>query len=85
MLGTHTTGLGLFDGLYSEPIWDTDIYLMILAVNRISTGPDLSEEPKNYSTMHWGSAYFYGDGMSEAIPIMTYPDSGHPATIACRY
>ncbi|NHJ14484.1 MAG: hypothetical protein EAX95_12465 [Candidatus Thorarchaeota archaeon] len=85
MLGTHTTGLGLFNGFYSGSIWGTDIYLMDLAVNRTSTGPDLSEEPENYSTMYWGSAYFYGDGMSEAIPVMTYPDSGRPAMLTCRY
>jgi glutamine amidotransferase-like uncharacterized protein len=85
MLGTHTTGFGLFNGFYSAPVAGLDTYLMDLAVNRSSTGPDLSDEPENYTTMYWGSAYFYGDGMSEAIPIMTYPDSGQAVMIACRY
>jgi glutamine amidotransferase-like uncharacterized protein len=85
MLGTHTTGLGLFNGFYSSAVAGIGPYLMDLAVNRTSTGPDLSDEPVNYTTMYWGSAYFYGPGLDDAIPIMTYHQNGEAAMIACRY
>ncbi len=85
MLGTHTTGIGLFNGFYSSAVAGIGPYLMDLAVNRTSTGPDLSDEPENYTTMYWGSAYFYGPGLDDAIPIMTYHQNGEAAMIACRY
>ncbi|MFX0107426.1 MAG: hypothetical protein ACFE7R_04015, partial [Candidatus Hodarchaeota archaeon] len=85
--GSHfgVYALELFNGSCSGSINGTDTFLMDMAVNRNSTGPDLSEEPETYSVMYWGSVYFYGEGMTDAIPIMTYPDSGEAAMIAFRY
>ena len=77
--------LGLFNGSYSNPINGTDIYLTEMNVNRNSTGPDLSTEPESYLTMYWGSAYFYGDDMSNVIPICTYPSNDRPGMIAFTY
>ncbi|MFW9807456.1 MAG: BPL-N domain-containing protein [Candidatus Thorarchaeota archaeon] len=76
--------LGLFNGSYSNPINDTNIYLTTMNVNQNSTGPDLSEEPESYRVMYWGSAYFYGD-MSNVIPICTYPSNDRPGMIAFPY
>ncbi|MFX1485170.1 MAG: BPL-N domain-containing protein [Promethearchaeota archaeon] len=77
--------LGLFNGSYSNPINGTDIYLTEMNVNHNSTGPDLSTEPDSYLTMYWGSAYFYGDDMSNVIPICTYPSNNRPGMIAFSY
>lgn len=84
MFGTNS-GLGLFDGIYGSAVGGTGTYLMELNVNRSSTGPDLSDEPANYTTLYWGSSYFSGPGMADAIPIMTYPSGGQAAMIVCRY
>ncbi|MHA2140156.1 MAG: BPL-N domain-containing protein [Candidatus Thorarchaeota archaeon] len=78
-------GLELFNGSYSGSVNGTGTFLMNMNVNIESTGPDLSDEPDSYSVCYWGSAYFYGEGMNDAIPIMTYPDSGEAAMIALRY
>lgn len=77
--------LGLFNGSYSNPINGTAIYLTEMNVNHNSTGPDLSTEPDSYLTMYWGSAYFYGDDMSNVIPICTYPSNNRPGMIAFSY
>lgn len=84
LFGTNA-GLGLFNGSYSGAVSGTGTYLMDFTVNRSSTGPDLSSEPENYTTLYWGSSYFYGTGMADAIPIMTYQTSGEAAMIVCRY
>jgi glutamine amidotransferase-like uncharacterized protein len=84
LFGTNA-GLGLFNGSYSGAVSGTGTYLMDLTVNRSSTGPDLSSEPENYTTLYWGSSYFYGAGMADAIPIMTYQTNGEAAMVVCRY
>lgn len=84
MFGTNA-GLGLFNGVYGSAVAGTGTYLMELNVNRSSTGPDLSDEPENYTTLYWGSSYFSGPGMANAIPVMTYPSGGQAAMIVCRY
>jgi glutamine amidotransferase-like uncharacterized protein len=77
--------LGLFNGTYSNPINGTVIYLTQMYVNRNSSGPDLSSEPDSYDVMYWGSSYFYGDGMSTAIPIANYSCNNKPGMIALKY
>ncbi|MFX0202904.1 MAG: hypothetical protein ACFFCW_42920, partial [Candidatus Hodarchaeota archaeon] len=51
-------------------------FLMEMAVNRASTGPDLSDEPESYRLYCSGSATFVGAGVADAIPILSYPDNG---------
>jgi glutamine amidotransferase-like uncharacterized protein len=80
-----TWALEFFNGSYSGSVNGTGTFLMEMAVNRDSTGPDLSDEPEIYSLCYWGSSYFYGEGMTDAIPIMTYPESGEAAMIALRH
>jgi glutamine amidotransferase-like uncharacterized protein len=77
--------LDLFNGTYSNPINGTGIYLTQMYVNRNSSGPDLSSEPDSYDVMYWGSSYFYGDGMSTAIPIANYSYNNKPGMIALTY
>ena len=77
--------LGLFDGTYSNSINGTDIFLTQMNVNHISLGPDLSSEPRSCQTMYWGSSYFYGNGMSTAIPIANYTLNNKPGMIAFTY
>lgn len=77
--------LGLFNGSYSNPINGTNICLTEMYVNQNSTGPDLSNEPESYLTMYWGSAFFYGNDMSDVIPICTYPSNDRPGMIAFTY
>lgn len=55
--------------------------LINMTVNRKSSGPNLSNEPEQYSTLYWGSMYFDDYG-SEVIPIMRYPQNGKPGMIA---
>lgn len=77
--------LGLFDGTYSNPINGTGISLTHMYVNHISSELNLSSEPRSYEVMYWGSAYFYGDGMSTAIPVANYSYNNRPGMIAFRY
>ncbi|MFX1270130.1 MAG: BPL-N domain-containing protein [Promethearchaeota archaeon] len=84
VFGTNS-GRGLFNGIHGSSVAGTGTYLMDLNVNRSSTGPDLSDEPETYSTLYWGSTYFSGPGMADAIPIMTYPGGGQAAMLVCRY
>lgn len=76
--------LGLFDGWYSSSINGSEICLTTMFINRNSAGPDLSAEPESYRTMYWGSAYFYGEDMSNIIPIANYT-TNQSGMIAFRY
>jgi glutamine amidotransferase-like uncharacterized protein len=60
-------------------------YLLEMTVNRASTGPDLSDEPESYRLFCSGSAAFVGAGVAEAIPILSYPDTGGSGMIVFRY
>ncbi|TET10751.1 MAG: hypothetical protein E3J86_04890 [Candidatus Thorarchaeota archaeon] len=84
MFGTNT-GLGLFNGTYSNAINGSGTYLTEIYVNRNSTGPDLTTEPESYQTLYWASAYFYSDDMSNVIPLSTYPSNDRPGMIALTY
>ncbi|MGY5854200.1 MAG: BPL-N domain-containing protein [Candidatus Thorarchaeota archaeon] len=79
--------LGLFDGSYISPVPGVPdgAYLMNMTVNRESTGPDLSDEPANYSTLYWSSSYFESENMSDIIPIMQYPGTNYSSMIAFNY
>jgi Trk-type K+ transport system membrane component len=35
--------------------------------------------------MYWGSAHFYGPGLADAIPIMTYHENGEAGMLVCTY
>jgi glutamine amidotransferase-like uncharacterized protein len=78
--------LNLYTGyVYPAPVPGTTgtSRLINMTVNRNSTGPNLSNEPEQYSTLYWGSMYFdhYGN---DVIPIMNYPQNGKPGMIAFR-
>jgi hypothetical protein len=60
-------------------------YLLEMTVNRASTGPDLSDEPESYRLFCSGSAAFVGAGVADAIPILSYPDTGGSGMIVFRY
>ncbi|MFW9961334.1 MAG: BPL-N domain-containing protein [Candidatus Thorarchaeota archaeon] len=77
--------LGLFDGTYSNPVNGTGIFLTQMYVNRNSSELNMSSEPSSYQVMYWNSAFFYGDGMTTAIPIANYSNNNRPGMIAFRY
>jgi glutamine amidotransferase-like uncharacterized protein len=76
--------LNLFTGyMYPAPIPGSTgtSRLINMTVNRNSAGPNLSNEPKQYCTLYWGSMYFdhYGN---DVVPIMKYPQNDKPGMIA---
>lgn len=77
--------LGLFDGTYSNPVNGTGIFLTQMYVNHNSSELNMSSEPRSYQVMYWNSAFFYGDGMTTAIPIANYSNNNRPGMIAFRY
>jgi len=77
--------LGLFNGYYSSPVNGSGLYLIQMAVNHTSSGPDLSSEPRSYQTMYWNSAYFYGINMSSVFSIAYYSFNNRSGMIAFSY
>ena len=86
--GGAILAIGSYLNLYSGYMYPAPVSgitgtskLINMTVNRNSRGPNLSNEPEQYSTLYWGSMYFDHYG-SEVIPIMMYPQNGKPGMIA---
>jgi glutamine amidotransferase-like uncharacterized protein len=77
--------LKLFRGTLYPDSNGTGDYLLKLNVNRLSNGPDLSDEPESYDVLYEASGYFDAENMSGIIPICTYTDTGLPCMIAFEY
>jgi len=61
------------------------MHLTIMHINRMSTGPDLSDCPENVSTMYWTSSYFSPQEGVAVIPIALYDYSDRAGMIAFNY
>ena len=79
-------GLGLFNGTIGPAQGSGTVpYLINMTVNRDCEGPDLSDLPRSYMTMYWGSRSFIPLEGSEVYPIATYGVDGDAGMIAFRY
>ena len=87
IFGTNSY-LRLFNGYTSGAVNGSGSKILEMAINRNSTGPDLSNEPLTYDVLYWDSGYFYSMNttyMSTVIPIATYLQNDEPGMITCKY
>ena len=82
---TTTFGLGLITGMSYEVEDLEDTQMTDVAINRDSTGPDLSDMPVNISVLFETGRYFVPDEDQEIIYIANYTHNNQPAMLAAEY